>query len=59
MKKSEYDLIIEDDYKVFIEKVNRRLDQGWELIGGVCLAETVDRGDYDSRYVQAVIKRVS
>lgn len=38
------------------EEVNKKLDDGWELVGGVSVAQSNDGLDFDMTFAQAMIK---
>lgn len=46
-----YDVIIEQEFRDFIEEVNKKLRQGWQLQGGVSTT-----GSY---YLQAIYKEIT
>lgn len=51
-----YDVVAAKTPKELAEIVNAGLKQGWELVGGVSCAATVDRAVYESIFLQAVIR---
>jgi len=47
-----YDVVTSDEYKRFVQQVNDRLKEGWELAGGVSISS-----DSCFRYAQALKKK--
>lgn len=44
-----YDVIIENDFDVFINQVNERLKKKWCLAGGIAIVDS-------EHYVQAIVR---
>jgi hypothetical protein len=55
----EYDVIFSADYREFKNCVNFKINNGWELQGGVCVFNVTDPKIYYQAIVKEGVKNVS
>ena len=53
----EYDIVSAGDYKIVIEKIRKKIAEGWEPLGGVSISESETSEDYYFSVAQAIIKK--